>query len=121
MKKQLAILTLVASIGGTAYAFVSTQIQTFTARATTTGTRTASFAAALRPIATPETGANQGQITWNANLDLVTGWQLANEVLRFTFVVNDRLGGIQIYTNNTAPGAIPQFVDDLSFRDTRGL
>jgi hypothetical protein len=116
MKKQLASLTLAAVIsligGSSAYAFVSQQINPpITAKVTATGTKSASFSnVALRPIAAPEgAGANLTQIGWTAAAG--TNWQLADSTLRFNFNVTDRLGGIQIYTNNTAATASPKFVD----------
>ncbi len=125
MRKQLALLTLVAAVGlvgiTPAYAvFTSKQAQSFTARVTASGTKNASFSnVALRPIAAPDgAGANLAEIGWTANLDSVSGWQLANAVLRFDFLVNDRNGGIQIYTDNKRtvagpglPAANPRFVD----------
>jgi hypothetical protein len=117
MRKQLAVLTLVAVVGLTvgtpAWAvFTSQQVSApITAKVTATGTKSASFAnVALRPIADPEgVAANLAQIGWSSASG--SSWQLADAVLRFTFDVKDRFGGIQIYTNNTAPTAAPKFVD----------
>lgn len=116
MRKQLAMIALVVStsiVGDSALAFVSQPpLATFTARATTTGTRTASFTAALRSTTDPDGATGPTQIGWSTiNLDTTQGWQMSNTLIRFTFLVNDRLGGIQIYTNNTLATAAPRFSD----------
>jgi hypothetical protein len=54
-------------------------------------------------------GANLTEIGWSNAAG--TSWQLSNATLRFNFNVTDRLGGIQIYTDNTSASAVPKFVD----------
>lgn len=117
MKKiiaSLSVLAAITSFGATSsWAFVSKQVATKTATATTTGTKGASFTLAIKDAANP-LGADSagGQIGWSGvNVDNNPTWKIADQIMKITWSVTDAKGGIQIYTDNTNATASPRFVD----------
>ncbi len=114
MKKQLALTGLVASLailGGGSVAqavFQSQQTAQVTAQATTGGVEAASFVLSLHPNTSTATTATN--INWTGALP-GSGWKVADQLAKLVWNVTDAQGGIQIYSDNKAATATPQFVD----------
>lgn len=108
MKRQSVIVITMAVMAllsaQQAWSFTSTQKDPpITARVTTGGTFAASFLLDIRSASNPLGGSAATQIGWSNVSGGVTGWKIADQVLRLrNIVVTDNMGGIQIYTDNRA-------------------
>lgn len=112
MKTRIAVLALIAAALGVAvpsWAFQSSGVSTVTAGAFVGGQKMAAFTLAIRDAADPF-GANRSSITWS-NVSAGNSWTIADQLIVLNSTVTDDNGGIQIYTDNTAADASPQFVD----------
>lgn len=113
MKKQViaALVLVAAAIGAAApsWAFQSVQKTTVTAGTFVGGSRIARFTLTIRDTSNPF-GTNRSSVTWS-NISSGQGWTMADRLLVLNSTVTDANGGVQIYTENTAADAVPQFVD----------
>ncbi len=114
MKKKLAVLAFVAAaLGASApsWAFQSVGRSTFTAGLLTGGVNTATATVVIKDAIDPIGSPNRSTVTWSGVTPPSTVWKLADRCLVITATVTDVGGGIQIYTRNTDPDAVPKFVD----------
>jgi len=112
MKRKLAGLILIAAaMGATAssWAFQSQQKQSVLAGSHVGGQKVARFTLKIRDTSNPF-GVDQSSLTWTG-VNAGDGWKIGDRLIVLNSTVTDSNGGIQIYTENTASDASPQFVD----------
>lgn len=112
-KKLLALAFFAAAMGATAqsWAFQSLGRSTFTAGVLVGGVETATATIVIRDVVDPYNGINRSSITWSGVTPPSTGWKVANQLFKISSTITAIGGGLQIYTRNTDPDAVPSFVD----------
>lgn len=111
-KMKIAVLALFAAATGAtvqSWAFTSQGISTVTAGTFVGGAKVARFSLNIKNTANPF-GANRSSVTWSS-VAAGDGWKIADQLLVIRSTVTDSNGGVQIYTDNTASDAVPQFLD----------
>lgn len=112
-KLQLSTLVIFSVLMLTSvrsWAFQSVQKSTVSAQVTTGGQRIARFNYAIR-FATNPFGGNATRLGWSGVNPLLVTWKLSDNLIVMNSSVTDVGGGIQLYTDNTANDASPQFYD----------
>jgi len=107
---------------GSRSAFSATQTVssgTFTAIAVSTGTGTVSLSIQLQTL----TGGTTSQIWWDTSKIFLgtTQWQRADACIILYSNITSTTGAVQIYTDNSAPDANPQFQPVVTSTDPAGL
>lgn len=102
----LAMGMVVASLGIAAAAPTSVSKSTMTAQVQFTAGPTGSMTVALKKI-TDNSAATE--LSWTGVTPAVTAWKAADQYIEVTNTYNRTGWGIQIYTNNCASDANPQF------------
>ena len=103
------MVALVLAQVNTATAFVSDLKRgPYVAQVNITGTPTATLTVALKLVAT---NAAATEIGWTG-VTLASGWAKADQYLEVTYVANQVGWGVQMYTNNKALTAVPQYPGD---------